>query len=248
MTFRPLTFPSLLTCLVLLCANALSLAGSALAQPIAALPSRTPFELKSEVSRGFVSSLRHAGDADRVEFIRPGSVLGPVVLRVRTTNAPWHEPRPGTDGLAVRSQFRAEGETLWWDVTVKNTGAVPLEIGDLGLPLPMNTDYVWDHEETFVRRVFRHAFIAGHGSFLYWLPVKGTGHFLVLQPQAGTSLEYFTATGMDYAHGKERFTVFVHSQASAELEPRGTWRQSRTSGLLRPGEESVNRFALRWAE
>ena len=78
---------------------------------------------------------------------------------------------------------------------MKNTGREALEIGDLALPLPMNTDYVWDHEETFVRRVFRHAFIAGHGSFLYWLPVKGSGSFLVMQPQDGTR------SGILHGHG-----------------------------------------------
>ena len=40
---------------------------------------------------------------------------------------------------------------------MKITGAAALEIGDLELPLPMNHGYVWDNEETFMRRVFRPA-------------------------------------------------------------------------------------------
>ena len=28
-----------------------------------------------------------------------------------------------------------------------------LEVGDLAFPLPMNTEYVWDHAETFTRRM-----------------------------------------------------------------------------------------------
>ena len=78
--------------------------------------------------------------------------------------------------------------------------------------------------------------LPGHGSFLYWLPVKGTGWFLVMQPLADTHLEFFTSTDMDYAFGKERFTVYVHSTAAA-ADKRGTWRQPRTSRLLKPGEE-----------
>ena len=53
---------------------------------------------------------------------------------------------------------------------------------------------------------------------------------------------------MDYAHGRERFTVFVHSKATAEQDQRGTWRQPRTSRLLQPGEAFANRFAFRWAD
>jgi hypothetical protein len=197
---------------------------------------------------GWLTSLRRNGDTNRVEFLRPGQALGAVTLRVRTPGSPWREVRQSTNGVELTSRFRPHSDALLWEISVKNTGSEALEVGDLALPLPMNTDYVWDHEETFVRRVFRHAFIAGHGSFLYWLPVKGSGSFLVMQPQEDTALEFFTATDMDYAHGRERFTVFVHSKAAAEQDQRGTWRQPRTSRFLRPGEASASRFAFRWAD
>lgn len=206
------------------------------------------FALEQDPKSGFITSLRRLGDTDRVEFIRSGAAIGPVILRVRPPGEPWTDLKDGAGGLELQSRFSLAGEALRWDVTVRNTGTAPLEIGDLALPLPMNTDYVWDHEETFVRRVFRHAFIAGHGSFLYWLPVKGTGSFLVMQPQDDTSLEFFTATGMDYAHGREVFTVFVHSMASGEQDKRGTWRQPRTSRLLKPGETSKSSFAFHWTD
>ena len=196
---------------------------------------------------GFITSLRRAGDTDRVEFIRRGEGLGRVDLRVRAPGAAWREAGSGTNGVELRSRFQRRGEALGWEITVKNPGRAPLEIGDLGLPLPMNTDYEWDHEETFERRVFKHAFIAGHGSFVYWLPVKGSGWFLVLMPEGGTQLEFFTATGMDYAFGRERFTAFVHSAATADTEQGGTWRQPRTSRTLQPGESARYTFVFRWA-
>jgi len=99
-----------------------------------------------------------------------------------------------------------------------------------------------------VRRVFRHAFVAGHGSFLYWLPVKGSGWFLVMLPEDDTHMDFFTAEGMDYAFGKERFTAFVHSKATAESDPRGTWRQPHTSRVLKPGEKARYAFLLLWAD
>ncbi|MEI8373431.1 MAG: DUF5695 domain-containing protein [Planctomycetota bacterium] len=206
------------------------------------------FVLKQDRQTGFITSLRRAGDADHVEFVRPGFALGPVMLRMRTADAPWREVRQSNNSQELRSRFRGVGESLHWDVTVKNTDAAPMEMGDLAVSLPMNTDYFCNHEETFVRRVFKHALIAGHGSFLYWLPVKGSGAFLVMQPLADTSLEFFTSTGMDYASGKERFTVFVHSKATPELDKRGTWRQPRTSRVLKPGEEVSYSFAFRFTD
>lgn len=197
---------------------------------------------------GWITSLRCAEDTNRVEFIRPSHALGAVVLRVREPGAPWREIRQSTQGVELGSTFRPSADALRWEITVTNRGPEPLEIGDLALPLPLNTDFVWDHEETFVRRVFRHAFIAGHGSFLYWLPVKGGGWFLMMMPEGDTSLEYFTADGMDYAFGRERFSVFVHSKAAAESEPRGTWRQPHTGRTLARGEAIRYAFRLHWAD
>lgn len=218
------------------------------AQAGESLPESAGFALEMDVHSAFITSLKHEGDFDRVEFIRPGSALGQVELRVRTPGEPWSGIRESTNGITVNSRFHTQGTSLFWDVTVKNTASRPTEIGDLALPLPMNTDYTWDRDETFVRRVFKHAFIAGNGSFLYWLPVKGTGSFLVMQPAEGTSLEFFNATKTDYAHGKGCFTVFVHSRASAEKDRRGTWRQARTSRVLNPGEIASYRFAFRWSD
>jgi hypothetical protein len=197
---------------------------------------------------GGLTSLRCAEDTNRVEFIRRGQSLGAVTLRVRALGSPWRELRQSTNDVELRSALRPQAEAMRWEIAVKNTGREALEIGDLALPLPMSTDYVWDHEETFVRRVFRHALIAGHGSFLYWLPVKGSGWFLVMMPEGGTSLEFFSSEGMDYAFGKDRYSVFVHSKASAEQTPRGTWRQPHTSRLLQPGEEARYAFNFFWAD
>lgn len=208
----------------------------------------TTFLRVTDATTGRLTSLRHADDTTRLEFIRPGASLGTVGLRVRTPGRPWQDVKQDTPGVELHSSFVPRGDALRWEIRVKNTGSKTLEIGDLELPLPMHTDYVADHEETLVRRVFRHAFIAGHGSFLYWLPVNGSGWFLVMLPENDTHLEYFTAEGMDYAAGKERFSAFVHSQATAEMNPRGTWRQPQTSRILQPNDEASYAFSLRWAD
>ncbi len=194
-----------------------------------------------------VTSLRHAQTPAGPEFIRPGACLGPVRVRARRPGDAWREVAPGHDGVAVASRLEPVGAALVWDITIDNATDRPLEVGDLELPLPMHTDYVWDATETFERRVFRHAPVAGHGSFLYWLPVRGTGPILVLQPQGDTGLEYFTASGMDYAMGGEHFSVFIHSWAAAEQEPRGSWRLARSRRCLPAGQRAAWRLAFRWA-
>lgn len=211
-------------------------------------PADSSFLRVADPATGRLTSLRRAGDTDRVEFIRPGGMLGNVILRARTPGAPWREIQRSGDGIELRSDFVPRGNALRWEIRVKNTGRETLEIGDLALPLPLNTEYVWDHEETFVRRVFRHAFIAGHGSFLYWLPVQGRGSFLVMLPEDNASLEYFTAEGMDYAFGRENFTAFIHSRATEESKPHGTWRQAATNRVVEPDEEACYAFGFHWAD
>ncbi len=222
-------------------------AGTASAAPGAATES-TAFQLAADSKTGFITSLRQAEAAGPVEFIRSGESLGAVMLRVRSGSGPWRALKESTKELRLTSSFRPDGGVLHWEIAVKNTGDKPLEIGDLALPLPMNTDYTWDAEETFNRRLFKHVFIEGHGSFVYWLPVKGSGTFLLMMPEGDTHLEYFSSEGADYAHGKERFSVFVHAKASAETDTRGTWRQPRTGRTLQSGEEAHYAFAFRWTD
>lgn len=207
------------------------------------------FVLTRDAQTGFLASLRRADDAHSVEYIRPGSTLGAVRLQVRRKPGDaWREVDSRENDLELHSVLQPRGDCLHWDITATNRTDASLEIGDLAVALPMNTDYTWDPEETFTRRVFRHALIAGHGSFLYWLPVKGTGWFLVMIPEKDTHLEFFTADGMDYAFGKEEFTVFVHSQAASEQETRGTWRQFQTGRRLQPGEKVDYAFSFHWPD
>lgn len=214
----------------------------------AAAPAEPAFTVAADPRTGALTSLRCASDPHHVEFLRSNQSLGAVVMQVRTDGGAWRTVGPTNDQPAVRSVFRPVRDALRWEIVVTNTSPAPLEIGDLALPLPFNTDYVWDHEETFVRRVFKHAFIAGHGSFLYWLPVSGDGPMLLMVPVGETHLEYFTAEGMDYAFGRENFRVFVHSTASAEQETRGTWRQPRTACRLAPGGTAGYAFDFVWAD
>ena len=212
----------------------------------------TDFCIILDNQTGHIKSLRRAGASNNIEFLREDRTLGPVSLRIRKEGNSWRDVVSGDKDLELRSMFELLEAKLRWNIVVFNTGNEAIEIGDLDLPLPMNTVYTTDPEETYTQRVFKHAFISGHASFLYWLPVKGTGPFLVMMPDAdapgNSHLEYFTSTGADYAFGREEFSVLVHSKAFAETNPSGTWRQPRTSCILQPGQEIHYAFTFQWAD
>lgn len=150
--------------------------------------------------------------------------------------------------LHAQETFRLQGNALLWTVSLKNASAHELEIGDLGLLIPFNTQYVWDKTETYTKRLIPHTLVAGNGSFLFWMRTNTEGPYLVMTPAAGCGLEYFEpqrfGSGVAY---------YVHSAASGEeLRAKGgTWRLPQTKILLKPagqsGDSANCEFRFRWA-
>ncbi|MBN1418981.1 MAG: hypothetical protein JXP34_09405 [Planctomycetes bacterium] len=196
------------------------------------------FRIGIDEATGGIASLRQAGDRVDTEYIQPGKALG-VVL-----------PVPGAD---VASEFAEEGETLVWSLKIRNRTDRALEVGDLGLPLPFNTHYAKDPVETYTKRVFRHHFIAGPASWIYWTRPTGAGPYLVMTPLPGTGLEYYDVDQSKEVGGQWEgpFTVWIHSAARAGRETRGSWRLPHTSVTLAPagtpGDEVSYGFRFRWA-
>lgn len=155
--------------------------------------------------------------------------------------------RPIED-LAVHEEFRLDGDALVWTISLQNHSDHELEIGDLGLPLKFNTNYTWDKNETYTKRVFPHYFIGENGSFIFWMRPNAEGPYLVMTPQPGTSLEYFDATRMDRG-----YAPYIHSAASGEeLRAKGgNWRLPNTKLILKrkgaPGDSAHYGFRFRWA-
>ncbi len=217
----------------------------------AVLPATLALAAALAASDGPLTSLRPPGST--VEFLRPGAALGAPLVRYRFEAEAWRELAPSAPSpdLAVSTHVRPDGDVQRLVLTLENRTDRALQIGDLALPLPMHNRYAKDPEETFLRRVFRHARIAGSGSFVYWLPVGGAGPHLVMLPMEGTALEYFTDTAADYAWGGGDYTVFIHSGATGPVT-RGTWRQAHTSRTLNPrghsGDKVSYGFLLAWAD
>ena len=152
------------------------------------------------------------------------------------------------DDLDARESFRLEKGALVWTITLRNETAAEMVVGDLGLPLKMNMDYVWDKNETYTKRVIPHSFIAKDGSFIFWMRANAEGPYLVMTPAAGAGFEYFDASRFDRG-----YVPYIHSAAAAEdLQAHGgTWRLPHTSLSLAPngkaGDSRTYSLRFHWA-
>jgi hypothetical protein len=175
--------------------------------------------------------------------LEAGASAGILEWRVNPGEGRQVELQPDLD---IAETFALENDALDWKISLSNKTAQPIEIGDLALPLPANTEYVWDKTETYTRRVIRHSFIAGNGSWVFWTRTNAEGPFLVLTPAEGSGFEYFDESGP----AGDVYTAYIHSAASgAELRAKGgTWRQEHTRLTLAPGQSAAYRFRLRWAK
>ena len=154
-----------------------------------------------------------------------------------------------TPDVQTKESFHLQDNALLWTISMQNTSVNELEIGDLALPLPFNTQYVWDKTETYTKRLIPHALIAGNGSFLFWMRTNTEGPYLVMTPVGSSKLEYFEPHG--FGRG---VAYYIHSAASGEdLRAKGgTWRLPHTKLVLAPqgqrGDAVAYEFKFCWAE
>jgi len=230
-------------------------------------------------NRGGITSLKADGDAFDTDYLWPGETLGDVVIRYRRAGAeawravtafgsgdiratdtpdggPWtfhyagvgQLPR-GIRDFELTEQFVLQDGGLGWTLRFHNPGNVPLELGDIALPLPFNRQFVQDNLANYTRVVARHSFIGGHGAFIFWERPNGVGPYLVMTPLPGTKLEYYEQHD---EHDPTRiaraaYWAYIHSAVSGAGETRGTWRQPHTSITLAPGADVTYGFTFRWA-
>lgn len=88
--------------------------------------------------------------------------------------------------IRVESVFEPRGEELLWTVSLENLTDMEIEVADLGLPLPFNTQYGWDKEVTYNLRVIRHFLVAGQGSFVFCQRTNAEPPYLLMIPVEGT--------------------------------------------------------------
>lgn len=186
----------------------------------------------------------------RVEF----APVKTLAMRIEATMAPedtvsiaeWRvgpEPKvvPPPD-LKVTQTFTLEGDLLDWTVTLRNDGSRTAEIGDLGVPLNM-AERTGARGDIYTKKLLRHAFVGGHGSFVYWQRSNGAGPYLVMTPSGATKFEYFeSATGA--------FTPYVHASVSHDraIAAGGNWRLPVSRLTVPPNGTVTYAFRFQWAK
>lgn len=92
-------------------------------------------------------------------------------------------------------------DTVQWFLNFTNLSGQSVTIGDLALPLPMNTSYSSPGSSAM-----KHSFISGYGSFVFWMRPDSVGPCLLMTPDDNTKLEFW-----DHRAPGSLYEVFVHS-------------------------------------
>lgn len=147
------------------------------------------------------------------------------------------------DALDLQLEQALEGADLVLRIMLHNVSAAPVEIGDLMLPLPMNT--IAGAAKDDGNAVLKHSFVSGHGSHLFWMRRNSIGPYLLLLPERDTQLEYWDMAAAD--NHDDGYCVYIHAAAAAaESAAKGTrWRIPVSNLTLVPGERRS--YALRFS-
>lgn len=171
----------------------------------------------------------------------------------------WHKVQTSTDGarhtyhhemtngLAGKLTFETvvliAGDHVGWTLRLENLSDQPISIGDLAIPLPMNTDYTGSDSS-----VFKHSFISGNNSWAFWMRPDSVGPHLLMTTDPGTKLEFWDGPG---ARGQAYiYNAYIHAAAAAQtaVDLGSEWRQPTTSLTLEPGAEKTYGFKFQWAD
>jgi hypothetical protein len=142
---------------------------------------------------------------------------------------------------------------LRWSIELTNTGTQPLEIGDLGLPLPFN-EYWAARDVIYEARTIYHSFTGQNSSYITVGRPSGVGPFLLMVPDSTTSagFEYmdawrkeehsgsaWTAGGGNPAWANGLDVFYVHSNV---IKSTGRGYLPNTSLMLAAGEAKTYAF------
>jgi hypothetical protein len=222
-------------------------------------------------SSGFITSLQRTGDSYPTEYIGGGGKLGDILIKYRQTGTNYISARTSTltgiasstnyttpdatqyigrylitnslsGTLVLESVFTFQQDALLWKLNLTNLTGQSVQMGDLALPLPMNTTFSGITSSTM-----KHSFISGYDSFIFWMRPNSFGPYLLLTPDDNTQLQYW-----DRLNGYE---VYLHSAAASAIAAAnyptvttqgGRWRQTNTSLTLGPGGSQSYGFKFQW--
>jgi hypothetical protein len=144
--------------------------------------------------------------------------------------------------LHVGETFALDGDALLWTLTLENPGARDVEIGDLAMPLEF-AERAGARGDIYTKKLLRHAFVSGHGSWVYWERSNAVGPYLLMTPDGHSKFEYFDSSG-------GAFTPYVHAAAAvAAVRARGgTWRLPISSLHIPPHQSITYRVRFQWVK
>ncbi len=158
--------------------------------------------------------------------------------------------------IKVKGRFFEEAGNMpqiVWEITLENTGRVPVEIGELGLPLAFNNFYDgfgWSDEQLeklWKSRVYIHKFIGGGSSWLFAQRMTAEAPGLLVFPGENTTWEFYNhvRASLNTPFQWEGIpVVYIHSKAIIEREEWPTWMNEHTSLILEPGDRRVYQIRM----
>lgn len=225
-----------------------------------------PAKLITDVNGGSYQTSGHwqsettggSGDTRRVTF-------DGTTFRVAYTGKSKNDGGVQSYDLAMSYAFAQEG-VLIWDLSLRNTTPLLLEIGELAFPFLINDDYAslsagenpadrykdpaakqrGIHEQ----KVFSHNYIGGHSSYSLIERPMGVAPFLLVQPQDDTWFEcMYKQVGRTGRPGGGPDLLAVHSQAQRQLQRWVVpWVNNHSSVVLQPGEERKYRLSFKFIQ
>ena len=164
--------------------------------------------------------------------------------------------RGGLQHLNIEQRYEFGDDAIRWTITLHNTADTQIVIGELGLPITLNTNYsIGDEKQgfnhrsiestkyVFEQRVIESSFVSGHASYVLVSRASGKGDHLLIIPQGDTALEAISGYGL--FPDTEMMTgagsmFYLFSEATA-VEP---WYNGHRSLTLAPDEKRTFAFTL----
>lgn len=212
-----------------------------------------------------IVSLKNRQSEVEVEFIESQLSFGQIHLVYREENGDWksfksEEVKPDQiqhhlnehvltyviDLLEVKLHFLLNRQDFIYQIELMNKGNKIIEIGDLSIPFPMNSEFEWGGDAN--KRVLKHSFISGHGSYIFWERCNGEAPYLLMTPLNESKFEYFNLFESDKKKHRKIYEAFIYSKNEGEVAANKgcNWRQSNTSTLLKPEEHLTQSFKFQW--
>ena len=165
----------------------------------------------------------------------------------------------GFRNFEVTSTYRLERDEIYWDFSVKNCASETMVIGELGIPMVLNTSIykgsaitglnhrsVENQKYLNENRFEKHYLAAGHSSCYSAVRYGGKGNHLMIVPTGDTFIEAIGEEG-EYGHESMMKTqgtlIYLYSKSAARI-PRENGHRDL---VLKPESEKTFSFVFQIA-